>query len=139
MENNKNDKANEIIKNEIIIIERNSFAFRLIFATIVYAGITFWLNAIRASAPLWLVWFLIIVQFALYFSIFISSYRRAKVCGLNKNISICIFTTLAILGRVNDWEIVIIPLTIIIMLIFSMRAKNVSEDKKYLLPEQLKK
>jgi len=104
-----------------------------------YIGITFWLNAIRATAPLWFVWVLIIVQFALYFSIFISSYRRAIGCGLNKNISLIIFIALAILGRVNDWEILVIPLTIIIMLIFSMKTKNVSDDKKHLLPEHRNK
>lgn len=104
-----------------------------------YTGITFWLNAIRATAPLWFVWVLIIVQFALYFSIFISSYRRAIVCGLNKNISLIIFTALAVLGRVNDWEILVIPLAIIVILIFSMKTKNVSDDKKHLLPEHRNK
>ncbi len=139
MENKKSNKANEFIKGEVLKLERNSFAVSIIVTVIGYTGITFWLNAIRATAPLWFVWVLIIVQFALYFSIFISSYRRAIVCGFNKNISLIIFTALAILGRVNDWEILVIPLTIIVMLIFSIKTKNVSDDKKHLLPEHRNK
>lgn len=139
MKNEKSNKANEFIKGEVLKLERNGFAVRIIITAIGYVGITFWLNAIRATAPLWFVWVLIIVQFALYFSIFITSYRRAITCGLNKNISIIIFTVLAILGRVNDWEIAIIPLTIIIMLIFSTKAKDVSGDNKHLVPEHSNK
>ncbi len=126
MKNNKSNKSNEFIKGEVLKLERNSFAVSIIVTAIGYTGITFWLNAIRANASLWFVWVLIIVQFTLYFSIFISSYRRAIVCDLNKNISLIIFTALTILGRVNDWEILVIPLTIIVMLILSMKNKNIS-------------
>ena len=129
------NKAHEFIKGEIIKMERNSFFVRIIAATIAYAGITYWLNAIRADAQLWFVWLLIIVQFALYFSIFIASYRRAIVFGFNKNISFIIFVALAVLGRVDDWELVVIPLTVIGMLIISARAKNVSDKGKAILPE----
>ena len=133
------NKAHEFIKGEVIKMERNSFFVRIIAATIAYAGITYWLNAIRADAQLWFVWLLIIVQFALYFSIFIAGYRRAIVSGFNKNISFIIFVALAVLGRVNDWELVVIPLTVIVMLIVSARAKNVSETGKALLPEHSNK
>ncbi len=135
MANITDNKANDFIKREVLNLERNSFAVRIIATALGYTGITFWLNAIRATASLWFVWILIIVQFAFYFSIFITSNRRAIVCGLNKNIGIIIFIAFAILGRVNDWELVIIPLMVVIMLIVSMKAKSVSNDKKYLLPE----
>lgn len=135
MENTTNNKAHDIIKGEVLKFERNAFIFRIIATVVGYAGITFWLNSIRATASLWFVWVLIIIQFALYFSIFIASYRRAIICGLNKNIGLIIFT-LTILGRVNDWELVIIPLMVIIMLIVSARAKNVSDERKHLLPEK---
>src|SRR3989344_4356670 len=121
------NKAHEFIKGEVIKMGRNSFFVRIIAATIAYAGITYWLNAIRADAQLWFVWLLIIVQFALYFSIFIASYRRAIVSCFNKNISLIIFVALAVLGRVNDWELVIIPLTVIGMFIISARVKNISD------------
>lgn len=128
------NKAHEFIKGEVLKMERNSFFVRIITSALGYAGITYWLNAIRADAALWFVWVLIIVQFALYFSIFIVGYRRAIASGFNKNISFIIFVALAVLGRVNDWELVIIPLTVITMLIVSARAKNVSEEKRHLLP-----
>lgn len=138
MENEIN-KANDFIKGEVLKLERNSFIVRIIAIAIGYAGITFWLNAIRATVPLWFVWVLIIVQFVLYFSIFIASYRCAMACGLNKNLGIIIFTALTILGRVNDWELAIIPLTVVIMLIISIKAKNVSDRGKTLLPEHSNK
>jgi len=136
---NKTNKANDFIKGEVLKLERNSFIIRIIAIAIGYAGMTFWLNTIRATAPLWFVWVLIIVQFALYFSIFIVSYRRAIVCSLNRNLCIIIFITLAILGRVNNWELAIIPLTIVIMLIVSTKAKKVSNRGKTSLPDHSNK
>jgi len=139
MENTLNQKSDDFIKNEVVGIERRMFNVRIILIALGYAIMTLGLNAIRATAPLWLVWPLIIVQFTLYFSIFISSYRRAIVCGLNKNIGLIIFTALAILARVNDWELAIIPLTVIIMIIVSMKTKNVSDGNKHLLPNHMDK
>lgn len=135
MENKTNNKASDFIKNEVLSIERKSFIFRMIAAAVGYTGITFWLNAIRATASLWFIWVLIIIQFTLYIFIFIASYRRAVVCGLNKALGIIIFIALAILGRVNDWELIIIPLTIVVMLLVSASAKNISDKGKLLLPE----
>ena len=136
MKNTTNNKAHDFIKGEVLKINRNAFIFRIIAVAVGYVGITFWLNSIRATASLWFVWVLIIIQFALYFSIFITSYRRAIICGFNKSIGFIVFVALAILGRVNDWEIIIIPLTLIAMLIISARAKNVSDEKKHLLPQK---
>lgn len=136
MENETNNKAHDFIKGEVLKMERNSFFVRMIAAALAYAGISYWLNAIRADASLWFVWVLIIIQFALYFSIFIMGYRRAIVSGFNKNLSLIVFIALAILGRVNDWELAVIPLTVIIMLIISAKAKNVSDNSKHLLPQK---
>lgn len=135
MENKTNNKANDFIKNEVLKIERNSFIFRIIATAIGYTGITFWLNAIRTSASLWFIWILIIIQFTLYFAIFIISYQRAVVCGINKALGIIIFASLAILSRVNDWELIIIPLTVVVMLVVSSSAKKVSDKGKSLLIE----
>jgi len=135
----KKNKANDFLKNEVLKIERTSFIFRILASALGYAGITFWLNSIRTTAPLWFVWVLIIIQFALYFLIFIVGYQRATVCGLNKNLGLIIFTALAVLGRVEDWESLIIPLTVVIMLIVSTKTKNVSARGKTLLPEHSNK
>ena len=81
------------------------------------------------------VWVLIIIQFALYFSIFIAGYQRSKVFGLNKNIALVLFILLAVLGRVNDWELIIIPLLVVIMLVFSTKNKKVSEKGQSVLTQ----
>ena len=95
----------------------------------------FWLNSIRATASLWFIWVLIIIQFALYFSIFLTSYNRSKVLGLNKNVALILFIILAVLGRVNNWELIVIPLLVIVMLMFSARNKKVSQKGNPTSPE----
>jgi len=127
------DDVDDSVMNWVLRHERTSFAVRVIAAAMGYAGVTLWLNAIRATAHLWFVWILIIVQFALYFSIFFAGYRRAVVCGLNKHISFLIFPVLTILGRVNDWELAIIPMTVIVMLIVSARTREVSDGARSIL------
>lgn len=135
MENQKHDKTKEFFKNEVLIIERNKFIFNIIGVVLGYVGITFWLNSIRATWSLWVVWILVIIQFVLYFLIFIRSYQRSKVCGLNKYFGIFLFTTLAFLGRVENWELIIIPSVVLIMIIFSIINKNISNEGKALLPK----
>lgn len=116
-------QPSDFIKMETQKAERRIFFGKIISIVIGYAGITFWLNAIRATWPIWFVWVLIIVQLILYFSIFVSSYNRASAIGLNKTLGFIIFVALAVLGRVNDWELLIIPLLVVIMLIFSAKNK----------------
>ena len=120
-------KTRNFIKTEILTQERNVFISKILIILAGYIGLTLWLNAIRTTAPLWFVWVLIIIQFLLYFLIFSVSYGRAKVSGL-KRFGLVLFIILAILGRVENWELVIIPSTIIIMLIISAKNKNVSSE-----------
>ncbi|MFH0857883.1 MAG: hypothetical protein V1848_04005 [Candidatus Magasanikbacteria bacterium] len=129
------NKTSNFIKNEVLKLERNSFIIGMLFTVIGYVGITLWLNAIRATAQIWFVWVLIIIQFALYFSIFIKSFKLSKTCGLNNNFGVFLFTILAILGRVNDWELVVIPVLVLVMIIISIRNKNVSPERKHLISE----
>jgi hypothetical protein len=128
-------EANDFIKAQVLTLERRSFAFRLLASAIGYAALTFWLNSIRATAALWLVWTLIIIQFALYFSIFIISYRRSVVFGLNKGSALFIFVALTVLSRVDNWELVIIPALVVIMLVLSAVNKKISERGQLLLPK----
>lgn len=130
--------SKEFIKNEILKLEKNGFTVNIILITLSYLLITLWLNNIRASAQLWFVWILIIIQFTLYFSIFIKSYKRAITCGLKQNTSLAIFIILAVLGRVNNWEILIIPLNILILLIFSIKTKNISDEHKSLIEKNVR-
>lgn len=132
------EEANNFIKAQILKQEKEVFATKLLLNVLVYVGITLWLNAIRTTAQIWFVWVLAIIQLILYFSMFIISYQRSKVFSLNRKISIMIFFIFAMLGRVNDWDLLIIPLLIIIMLILSFKSKNLSSKGDALL-ENIKK
>jgi len=133
---NQKEIADAFVKKEILKLERNLFVFRILSILIGYVGITLWLNAIRTRAPLWFVWMLVIIQFILYFSIFIVNYQRSKECGLNKYFGFILFVILCLLGRVENWELLIIPLLIVIMLIFSARNKNISSKRQSLLSDK---
>lgn len=124
MTNKTENKVSNFVKGEKFKFERNSFIFRIFAIVVSYMAMTLWLNAIRADASLWFLWVLIVIQFLLYCSIFSSCYTRSVVVGLNKNLGLVVFSALAILGRVNDWELLIIPLLVIIMLILSAKNKN---------------
>ena len=120
------EKTHNFIKKEILTQERRVFVGSILVTAFAYFGISLFLNSIRATAPIMIVWLLIIIQFVFYFLIFIISYKRSKILGL-KTFALPLFTLLAVLGRVNDWEIVVIPAMIIIMVIFSSRSTNISE------------
>ena len=130
------NKTSDFLKNEVLKMENRLFWDKILGSSVGYLLITLWLNSIRATASLWFVWILIIIQFALYFSIFISGYQRSKVFGLNKNLALILFIILAVLGRVNDWELVVIPLLIVVMLSFSAINKRVSDKGQTMLPEK---
>jgi len=129
------NKASDFLKNEVLRMENRMFWGKILSSSIGYLLITLWLNSIRATASLWFVWVLIIIQFALYFSIFISGYQRSKVFGLNKNLALVLFIILVVLGRVNDWEMIVILLLIVVMLAFSARNKKVSKKGQTMLPK----
>lgn len=120
---------NNFGKNRMMRLENRMFISRIIGYPIVYLVITLWLNSIRETASLTFVWILIIIQFAFYFSIFVTSYRRSNALGFNKNITPYIFIILTILGRINDWELIVIPILVIVMIILSSRSKNISKDE----------
>ena len=136
MENSSNTKAGKFLKNEVLKIENRLFIGKLLGSAIGYTLVTLWLNSIRATTSLWFVWVLIIILFALYFLIFITSYRRSKVFGLNKNLAFFTSVILAVLGRVNDWEIIVIPATVVVMVVFSLINKKVSDYGQTILPQK---
>jgi len=123
----------EIVSFEILKLENRMFWMKILSSSIGYWLVTLWLNSIRTNASLLFVWILIIMQFALYFLIFITSYHRSKVYGLSKNNARNLFIVLAFLGRINDWELLIIPLLVIIMLILSVGNKNISKEGQLIL------
>lgn len=128
-------KAYNFLTAEILKTERRVFAGRILATLFGYVLFSTWLSYVRETAPLWFVWTLIIAQWLLYFLIFIVSHRRAQAIGL-KTFGIIPFIILAALGRINDWELVIIPGLIITMLIISARTKTMSAQGQAILQPQ---
>lgn len=124
------NRATEVITKEVLRAEKNMFIFRLVITVVSYAGMTIWLNAIRQSAPVWLLWLLIGVQMFLFLTIFVISSLRMRQCRMP---SWWLWVPL-ILSRINNWEIVAIPTTIIVTLILSELNKHVSHKREHLLP-----
>ena len=122
-------KAEEFVRTETVKNERAVFTGSLITILIAYGVLSFLLNNIRATASLWLVWPLIAIQLVLYFFLFYNSYKRAQALGLSRTSAFILFVILAILGRVNDWEVVLLPLLVIIMVAVSS-IKNTPERSK---------
>ena len=124
------NRAAEIVTREVLRAEKNLFILRMFLTVIAYVGITFWLNAVRQTVAAWLLWTLIAVQLFLFLTIFVMSSLRLRQCRLA---SWWLWVPLA-LSRINDWEIVAIPATIIVMFIMSERNKHVSQDRAHLIP-----
>ncbi|MGB7060733.1 MAG: hypothetical protein WBF13_00085 [Candidatus Zixiibacteriota bacterium] len=127
-------RANEFIKREALRAEKNIFIFRLLFVLAGYVGTTLWLNAIRQNAALWFVWVLIAIQLLFYFSIFVACYMRAKQWGARRYTWLIV--ALAILSRVNDWELVLIPVLALTTLILSELNQKISDKRRYSLPKE---
>jgi hypothetical protein len=115
--------VSDFAKQEMLKAESKLFNGQIFTALLGYVGITLWLNAIRATAPIFFVWILIILQFVLYCSIFSISYTRTRRLG-SKPLSFVFFLMIAILGKVEHWEVVVIPLFILVMLMYSNLSKS---------------
>lgn len=124
------NRAAEFITHEVLRAEKNFFIFRLLLTVACYVGITVWLNAVRQTVSAWLLWTLIAVQFFLFLTIFVVSSLRLRQCRTS---SWWLLVPL-ILSRINNWEILAIPATIIVMLVLSERNKHVSQERAHLLP-----
>ncbi len=124
------NRATELVKGEVLRAEKNIFLFRLSITVVSYVGITIWLNAIRQTASSWFLWLFIGIQIFLFLTIFVVSSLRLRQC---QKPSWWLFLPL-ILSRINNWEVVAIPATIIVTVILSERNKNVSQERERLLP-----
>ncbi len=126
-------RVHDHIKAEILRGEKNLFIFQLSITIIGYIGMTFWLNSIRQTAPIWVVWVLIVIQFLFLITFFAVCSVRAKQCGFRHAWLIFI---VFILSRVSNWEFVLLPLLVLVMLILSERNQNVSAQRQHLLPDE---
>jgi len=125
---------NDFVKKETLKAEKGIFISKMIITTIGYILLTLWLNSIRSTASLWFIWPMIIIQFTLYFLLFSISWNRSRVLGLSNVFGNIIFIGLAIIGRINDWEIVIIPMLLITMITLSSTTKKISKEY-HIVPE----
>lgn len=125
-------EVTEIIKREVLRTEKNIFIFNLFLVLAGYVGTTLWLNAIRQSAAIWFVWVLIALQFFLFISIFVVCSMRAKQCD-HRHVWL-ILVLVACASRVNNWELVLIPVMAATMLVLSERNQKVSAKRQHLLP-----
>ena len=122
--------ATKVITNEVLRTEKSIFIFRLLFTVVCYVGITFWINTIRQTASLWFVWLLIGIQIFLFCTIFVVCSLRLKQCRKH---AWWLLLPL-ILSRVENWEIVVIPATMIVTLILSQLNGNISKERQHLVP-----
>lgn len=127
----KPNGARDFISSELLRIERRVFAGKLLVGTFGYVGVTLWFNAVRQTAAISLVWVLIALQLACFFVIFVVCWRRAQQCGFRHT---WLMIVPLILSRINDWELVILPALMVIMLILSARNRHVSAEHQHLMP-----
>ncbi len=130
--NQRMNRVTGLIAREILRTEKNLFTFRLLAVLASYAGVTYWLNSIRHSAALSVVWCMIGLQLFLYLTIFVVCSLRLRQC---RRKAWWIWGPL-ILSRVNDWEVLLIPLTAIITLILSETNSHISPNRQHLLPAE---
>ncbi len=110
--------------NNLQIYQKKFSPLRLIGYLAGYVVLSLWLNSIRATAPIALVWIMIAVQFILYASIFVYGYSRYNGPSNLEKLGWFITLVVAILGRVNNWEIVILPLFVIAMIILPKKKQS---------------
>jgi hypothetical protein len=73
---------------------------------------------------LFILWPAVIIQFLLYVAFFVKCWWRGQDIGLRFGWFLLIA---GILGRVADWEILVLPLVALVMAVVSERATTLSE------------
>lgn len=126
------NRAAEVITREILRAEKNIFMLRVAVAAGSYLGISLWLNAIRQTVSAWVLWLLVGLQLFLFLTIFVICSLRMRQC--QKPRWWLWFPLL--LSRINNWEVVAIPATIIVTLVLSERNKYVSQQREHLLASE---
>lgn len=100
--------------------KKRHFSAKLLWIVAWYVGLTLLLNHVvrRIDAAVPFLWGLAILQVFMYLYIFSLSYIRLRECRSKVAVSVGF---LAILGRVNDYELLIIPGLVLAALIISAR------------------
>jgi len=99
-------------------------ALRLIAYLVGYFLLSVGLNSIRATAPISLVWIMIAIQFVLYALVFVYGYSRFNGPSTIEKLGWFITIAVAVLGRINNWEIIILPLFVTAMIILPKKKQS---------------
>ena len=116
---------------EVLRMERRFFVVRFLGALGAYTVVTIWLNAIRQTVSTGILWGLILLQSVLFISVFVVSFGRLRQCG--RKHQWLLFIPL-VLSRINDWEVVVLPVLALIMLFLSARNTTVAAEHRHMLP-----
>jgi len=106
------------LQSIVLPAKKRHFAVKLLWIVAWYVGLTILLNHVvrRMDAASPFLWGLAILQVYMYFYIFTLSYVRLRECSSKVAWSVGF---LAVLGRVNDYELLIIPAVVLTALIIS--------------------
>ena len=123
-------RVHELLTNKVLRTEHRAFVLCFLLTIAAHVGTTLWLNSIRQTAALWFVWVLIVVQLFFFLTIFVMCSLRLKQCGFRHRwlLFIPLF-----LSRVENWQIVVIPVLALCMIILSARNRNVAPENQNLL------
>lgn len=125
----------EKFKVEILKIENRKFVKLIILNVLLYFLFSFFLNKVRASISLFILYPMIFIQFYMLFLVFKSCYNRMIDCGLNKYLSYITFILICATSRINNLEIIVIPIMIIITILISTFNKNLSNVGEFAMKE----
>jgi hypothetical protein len=108
------------VRNFLVLVlleqERESFTFGLIAVLVGYVGVSFWFR----SEPSWILGTGMLILWGMFFQV---AFRRLVEMGVRYAWLLAIP---AVVSRINNWEIVILPVVAIGMLIASARTTHLS-------------
>jgi hypothetical protein len=106
------------VRNFLVLVllemERRNFSFNLIAVLVLYTGVACWFR----SEPSWILGGGMLILWAMFFQV---AFKRLVDMGVRHAWLLAIPT---LVSRINNWEIVILPVVAIGMLIASARTKH---------------
>ena len=106
--------------------EKTYFISQMLLTVGTYLGLTLLLNAVRGGdASVVFLWAFVIPQLLLYLYIFCLAAARASKCGYRVS---WLVGFLAILGRVNNFEVFVIPAVVLASLVVSESSSRTRES-----------
>ena len=120
------DGADEI-ERELLAINRKKFTSGLICGSALYFFFGYVLSSAHGMTGF--VWLGIFGQYFSYFGLFIAGYDRALAAGVGRGLAGMILAIAFALGRIDGWDLAVIPLFVVAMLILSAQIKSVPKEE----------